>query len=522
VTGAGPRQRPQDGRLNGGVIRMSLLGIDIGSAGTKGIVFDPEGNQLTSAYSEYPEVYPGPNMIELEPPRVWNAVREVIQRVAADSRDDPIETLCISAIGESFTPVSQDGEFLHNTIISMDNRSVAQTERLRDNLGAEGIFRITGMPIHPSFTLSKIIWLKENRPEVVANTWKFLLWPDIVMLKLGLEPRLDYTLAGRTMAFDTVNKQWSDVMLAEAGISSDMFAEPIQSGEIVGQIPPAVADELGLPPGVVVVAGGHDQQMNALGAGIVRQGLAVDGMGTVECISVAFDEPVLTRQMLEHNYCVYPHVKPNMYATIAFTYSSGSVLRWFRDNFAAAEKAEAEKTGRDAYEIILENLPDGPTGTFLIPYFVGTGTPYLDPLAKGALLGLSLSCDRKTVVKAILEGMCYELNLNVTTLAEAGVPIDCLRATGGGSRSADWLQIKADVTGTRIVTLNVTETGCLAGMMLGAVAKGHYASVDEACEALVKEKSAFEPQEPNHSKYQELYAVYRDIWPAIAELMHRV
>ena len=153
---------------------------------------------------------------------------------------------------------------------------------------------------------------------------------------------------------------------------------------------------------------------------------------------------------------------------------------------------------------------------------MGSGTPYLDPLAKGALLGLSLSCDRKTIVKAILEGMCYELNLNVSTLGEAGVGVDCLRATGGGSRSADWLQIKADVTGKRIVTLNVTETGCLAGMMLGAVATGYYGSVDEACEALVKEKSEFEPQEPNRSRYQELYGVYREIWPAIAEMMHRV
>ena len=501
---------------------MSLLGIDIGSAGTKGIVFDPQGNQLASAYSEYPEVYPGPNMIELEPPRVWNAIREVIRQAAAASKDDPIQTLCISAIGESFTPVSAGGEFLHNTIISMDNRSVEQTDRLREDVGEWDIFRITGMPMHPSFTLSKIIWLRDNRPDVFEKTWKFLLWPDIVMLKLGLEPRLDYTLAGRTMAFDTVNKQWSDLMLNQAGISPDEFAEPIQSGEIVGEIPDAVADELGLPHGVILVAGGHDQQMNALGAGIVRQGLAVDGMGTVECISVAFNEPVMTEEMLQHNYCVYPHVKPNMYATIAFTYSSGSVLRWFRDNIAVAEKAVAEKIGRDAYEIILENLPEGPTGAFLIPYFVGSGTPHLDPLAKGALLGLTLSCDRKAVVKAILEGMCYELNLNVTTLGEAGVPSDCLRATGGGSKSAEWLQIKANITGKRIVTLNVTETGCLAGMILGAVAKGYYGSIDEACEALVKEKAEFGPQEPDHSRYQELYAVYKDIWPAIADLMHQV
>ena len=500
---------------------MSLLGIDIGSTGTKAIAFDPEGNQLATAYREYAEVYPGPNLIELPPEDVWAAVRDVIRETAA-ATSDPVETLSISAIGESFTPVSEDGEFLHNTITSMDNRSVAQTERLREAMGEWEIFRATGMTVHPSFTLTKVMWLAEERPDIHERTWKYLLWPDIVMHKLGLKPRLDYTLAGRTMAFDVVNKAWSDVMLEQAGISPDLFAEPVQSGEVVGEVAASVAEDLGLPAGVLVVAGGHDQQMNALGAGIVEPGLAVDGMGTVECVTVAFDRPVMTREMLEHNYCVYPHVKPDMYSSLAFTYSSGSVLRWFRDQFATAEKAEAEATGRDPYELILADLPEEPTGAFLVPYFAGSGTPYLDPLAKGALLGLSLSCDRKTIVKAIIEGICYELHLNMQALDRAGVSIDCLRATGGGSRNADWLQIKADVTGKRVVTLNVSETGCLAGAMLGAVAKGYYASVDEACGALVEERGEYLPREPEHARYQELYDIYKDIWPAIRDTMHRL
>ncbi|MGQ9730887.1 MAG: FGGY-family carbohydrate kinase [Candidatus Zipacnadales bacterium] len=501
---------------------MSLLGIDIGSTGTKGIAFDPEGHQLTSAYREYLEIYPGPNMIELPPQDVWSAVQEVIREIAAATQTDPIETLAISAIGESFTPVSRNGEFLYNTITSMDNRSVAQAEALRERVGEWETFRITGQPLHPSYTLTKIMWLRIKRPDLYAQTWKFLLWPDLVMWKLGLEPRLDYTLAGRTMAFDVVGKTWSATMLDAADVPAELFAEPIQSGEVVGEIPISVANELGLPRGVLLVAGGHDQQMNALGAGVVRRGLAVDGMGTVECVTVAFDEPVIKPEMLKHNYCVYPHVKPNMYSSLAFTYSSGSILRWFRDQLGTAERLEAEATGRDPYEIILSGLPSGPTRVFVIPYFAGSGTPYLDPLAKGAILGLSLSCDRKTVVKAILEGVCYELALNLSALNAAGVVIDCLRATGGGSRNADWLQIKADVTGKRVVTLNVSETGCLAGAMLGAVAKGYYASVDEACAALVQERTEFIPQEPAHTEYQALYEVYKGIWPAIRDTMHRL
>lgn len=501
---------------------MSLLGIDIGSTGTKAIAFTPDGKVVASAYREYREVYPGPNMIELPPQDVWAAVHHVIGEVASATHHDPIETLSISAMGEAFTPIGRDGEFLHNTITSMDNRSVVQTGSLRDKVGEWEIFSITGQPLHSSYTLTKIMWLRDNCPDVHQSTWKYLLWPDVVMHRLGLEPRLDYTLAGRTMAFDIVSKAWSDTMLEAADVSPDLFASPIQSGEVVGVIPQRVAENLGLPRGVLVVAGGHDQQMNALGAGVVRQGLAVDGMGTVECVSVAFDEPVRTRDMLAHNYCVYPHVKPDMYASLAFTYSAGSILRWFRDQFGDVEKAEAEATGRDTYELMLSNLPEGPTGCFLIPYLAGSGTPYLDPLAKGALFGLSLSCDRKTIVKAILEGICYELNLNLTALAASGIHIDSLRATGGGSRNADWLQIKADITGKRVVTLNVSETGCLGGAILGAVKKGYYSSVDEACTALVQEKAEFQPREPNHSEYQRLYQVYRDLWPAIRDGTHRM
>jgi len=249
--------------------------------------------------------------------------------------------------------------------------------------------------------------------------------------------------------------------------------------------------------------------------------MAVDGMGTVECITVAFDEPVLNEAMLRSNFCCYPHAAPEMYASLAFTYSSGSVLRWYRDNFAAAEMAQAEQTGEDVYDVILSDLPDEPTGLFLVPYFAGSGTPYLDALATGVIVGLDLSVDRKAFVKGILEGICYELHLNVSRLAEAGVHIDKLRATGGGSKSAYWLQLKADITGKEVVTLNVTESGCQAAAMLGGVAMGAYASVAEAVDALVNERSSFSPDAGRHARYQELFAKYCDIWPQVGDIARR-
>lgn len=500
---------------------MALMGLDVGSTGCKAVVFDSEGNQLARAYREYPEIYPQPNWIELDPQRVWQSIQEVIAE-AAQAAGEPVHALSISAMGETFTPVAKDGSFLYNSMVSPDNRAVQQANGWQDTLGAERVFQITGMPLHPSFTLPKIQWLIQNRPDIHNEVWKYLLWPDLVFFKLGLTPRLDYSLAGRTMAFDVVQKQWSEEMLGQAGLPADLFAEPIASGEVVGELSADVAAGLNLPAGCLVVAGGHDQPMNALGAGIIKEGLAVDGMGTVECITVAFDQPVLTEDMRQHNYCCYPHVAPGLYCSIAFSYSSGSIMRWYRDNFCVAQKAAAEAAGQDVYDLIVSDLPEEPSRLFTIPYFAGSGTPYLDPLAKGAILGLSLSCNEKTFVKGLLEGTCYELNLNISSLANAGVNIDRLRVTGGGSKSPAWLQLKADITNKEVVTLNVTESGCLAGAMLGGVATGEFSSVEEAAGRLVRERDHYQPRPEKHEAYHKLYELYARVWPAIAEIMHEL
>ncbi|MBU0611428.1 MAG: hypothetical protein KKI08_26345 [Armatimonadetes bacterium] len=497
---------------------MALMGLDVGSTGCKAVVFDVEGNQLARAYREYPEIYPQAGWIELDPARVWQSVKEVIAEAAA-AVGEPVRALSISAMGETFTPIGKDGSFLYNSIVSPDSRAVPQAQALDEALGAERIFQITGMPAHPSFTLPKIAWMAQEHPEIHAQVWKYLLWPDLIFHKLGLEPRLDYSLAGRTMAFDVVSKQWSEEMTEQAGFSTDLFAEPIKSGEVVGELSAAMAAELGLPTGCLVVAGGHDQPMNALGAGIIREGLAVDGMGTVECITVAFEQPVLTEDMRRHNYCCYPHVALDLYCSLAFNYSSGSVLRWYRDNFCEGAMNRAVTTGQDVYDLILADLPEEPTKLFTVPYFAGSGTPHLDPLARGGIFGLTLATDQKTFVKGLLEGTCYEINLNIVSLAAAGVNVDRLRVTGGGSRSPLWLQLKADITGKEIVTLNVSESGCLAGAMLGGVATGEYASLHEATEALVREKESYTPDAAKHAQYQELYAIYSQLWPAVRDLV---
>ncbi len=501
---------------------MSLIGCDIGSTGVKAVAFTPAGNIIAQAYREYPEHCPRPGWIELNPADVWCGIVAVLNEVATAVKDDVPQSLCMSSMGEAVTPVDVSGNFLYNTIMSADGRAMAQAESWRNTLGEERVFDITGMPLHPSFTINKLMWLRDNMPEVHAQTAKYLMWPDMVLLKLGHTPRLNHALAGRTMALDIRAKQWSTEMLETAGIDVGLLAEPIQPGAIIGEMGQMGGALTGFPADCLLTAGGHDQPMNALGAGVIRQGQAVDGMGTVECITTAFDEPVLTEQMRQSNYCCYPHVVPDMYCTLGYNYTSGRLLRWYRDNFAHYDATVAAQSQRDIYDVILEDLPAGPTGILVLPYLAGAATPHMDAQASGAILGLTLAADRKTMVKALIEGTCYELNLNLKRMAAGGVNINRLRATGGGSKSPLWLQVKADVTGREVVTLNVIESGCQAGAMLGGIALGLYNNLQDAAAQLVHERDIFYPNFEMHEKYNELYAVYEDAWPAIAELSHRL
>jgi len=501
---------------------VSLLGLDIGSTGVKAVAFDPQGAIVAQAYREYPAQYPRPGWIELDPAQVWDAILAVLNEIAASTAGDPAQALCMSTMGEAITPIDADGEYLYNTIMSADGRALSQAKSWRETLGAERVFEITGMPLHPSFSINKLMWLRENQAQVHRCVSKYLMWPDLVTFKLGLPPRIDYSLAGRTMALDIRKKQWSPEMLEVAGIDMELLAEPIAPGEVIGPLGSRGAELTGLPAECLVVAGGHDQPMNALGGGVIRQGQAVDGMGTVECVTTAFEEPMLTAPMRKWNYCCYPHVVAGMYVTLGYNYTSGRLLRWYRDNFALYETAQAQRERVDVYDVIVSDLPAAPTGVLVLPYLAGSGTPYLDPEASGAFLGLTLAADRKTVVKAILEGTCYELNLNLIRMAEGGVNIGRLRATGGGSKSPLWLQIKADITGREVVTLNVSESGCLAGAMLGGVAAGVYRDLQQAVAGLVEEQDTYQPDPARHRQYQQLFAIYKNAWPAIAELAHKL
>jgi xylulokinase len=411
---------------------------------------------------------------------------------------------------------------LHNSIVTFDNRTIPQARWWEEELGRKKVFSITGQPLHPMATLNKIMWFRENLPRIFEKTWKFLCYEDLFFHRLGLDPTIDHSLASRTMAFDVVKREWSEPMLEAADVDVDLLPEARPSGEVVGEIDSGTASELHLPRGLAVVTGGHDQPCSALGGGIIRANVAVDSTGTVECVTPAMEKPVLNDTMLESNFPCYCHVKKGMYVTLAFHFGAGSVLKWYRDNFAHDEVSRSTQEGVSPYKILDREAAKGPVNVYVLPHFVGTGTPYLDPRSKGAIVGLTTSTSKKEVYKAILDGITYETRINIERLEQCGVRIDELRAIGGGATSTIWPQIKADILGKKVVRLAVVEAGCLGAALLAATAVGEFSDLDRAVEAAIRPVDEFRPRAEESSGYEEHFKIYKGIYDSVKGLSWQI
>jgi xylulokinase len=502
---------------------MSLIGLDVGTTGCKAIVVNLEGKVLGEAYREYPLTYPQPGWAELDPDEVFDKVQVVLKEAVERAQGaDPVQGIGISSQGEAGIPVDADGNFLYRSPVSFDTRAVPQTERLGERHGRERIFEITGHALNGMYTLPKIEWLIENVPAVRERMERFYCFEDYIIFRLCGHAAIDYSLAARTLAFDINTKTWSTEMLADSPVDASVFAEPMPSGSVAGTILPEVARSLGLPADTKIVTGGHDQPCGALGAGIIRPHVAVDGTGTVECITAAFPEPVLTPTMRENGFSCYPAVAPDLYVTLAYNFTGGSLLRWYRDTLGQAEVAQARAEGRDVYNLLISKATDGVVQPMVLPHFTATGTPHHDPISKGAILGLALETTAGDIIKAVLDGVTFEMKLNLSLLDQAGVRIDVIRAIGGGSRSPVWLQLKADMFRRPVVRLDVEEAPCLGAALCAGVATGAYGSFQEAVDAAVHEGDRYEPNNERADQYDERFAIYRDLYPALADINHRL
>ncbi len=496
---------------------MEILGIDIGSTGCKSTIMSKDGQLLGQAYREYPPLKSRIGSYELDPNIIWNLVQEVMESSIKQSGIKSLSGISISSLGEAAIPIDEEGRVLYNSILYMDPRGGEEINILSKVLGRDYLLSKTGLKPNGHYTLSKLLWLKEYEKKVYANTWRYLTFAGFILYRLGAKPTIDITLATRTLAFDLDASKMDQTICTKADIDPNIFGEVVKVGTVIGHMSEQCKDVFGLEGNVALISGAHDQICNAVGAGI-RENMAIEGIGTVDCITPIFKSSELNQSMSEDNFCKVPYIFDGTYGSYAYNLTGGNLNHWYRNQFCYEESQLASKNNQSVYQIMDEGMPQAPTGLLVLPHFCGSGTPYFDEKSKGAVVGLTLETTKAEFYKGLLEGESYEMYFNMTLLAKHGVNIDKIRAVGGGAKSKGWLQIKSDIMGIQIETINVEEAGTVGAIIIAGVATGIYASYEEAMDMLLEVTETFEPNAKNHRIYQEYYLKYEKLYQLLSSL----
>ncbi len=496
---------------------MSLMGIDVGTTGCKVLVLAEGGEILATAHREYNVIRPRPEWAELDSQQVWDLICDAIREATAQTRHDPVIALSVSSMGEAMTPVSKERQILGRCILGFDPRG-AETLAKLSALDTVAYYEQSGNLASGVFGGPKLIWMRDHWPELFERTYKFLNWADLVAYLLGGEPITDFSLANRSLFFDLRREQWAPDILDYVGMPREKLPEAVQAGTVVGRVTPALAADLGLAPGALIVIGAHDQCSTATGAGCTRAGMASYGLGTYICIAPIYDAIPSAQQMIAARLNVEHHALPGLYISFLYNLTGGALLKWFRDTLAPLEHAAARAEGADVYDRLLAEMPSEPTDLLVLPHFAPTGPPYYDENARGMIAGLTLATTRGALIKGLLEGVTYYYRHGLEYVERAGIRVDEFRVTGGGARSDAWLQIKADILGRPLARVAVTEAGALGAAILAGVGGGVYASAAEAMQVLVRVERVFEPMPAHQPLYDERFARYKQLYPFMQTL----
>ena len=491
-----------------------LIGVDIGTSGTKTILIDETGKVLAHAMQEYPLYSPKPLWSEQNPLDWWNASFTTIKAVLQKSGIDPREVAGVGLSGQMHGSVFLDeaNEVIRPALLWNDQRTQAECDWITETVGKRRVVELISNPVLTGFTAGKIVWLRNHEPHNYSRVKKVLLPKDFVRLKLTGEFATEVSDASGTALFDVRKRNWSYEMLAAIGISADWMPKCYESFEISGRITQEASKLTGLPSGTPVVGGGGDQAAGAVGNGIVETGIVSSTVGTSGVVFAFSDEPRVDPNLRLHTFC---HAVPGKWHLMGVMLSAGGSLQWYRDTLCMPEKAIAPALGKDPYDLICEEAsraPVGSEGLIFLPYLTGERSPYADANARGVMFGLTRRSDRTHIARAVLEGVAYGLYDSFKIMQEMNLPVSQVRASGGGARSEIWRQIQADITGQPHVTISVDEGPAFGVALLAGVGSGVYASIEEACRATIQIKASTPPIPSNHAAYQKFHALYQKLY----------
>ncbi|MEJ2251438.1 MAG: FGGY family carbohydrate kinase [Candidatus Lokiarchaeota archaeon] len=483
---------------------MFVAALDLGTTGCRTFIFDLAGTIISQDYQEWKSLYPKPSFVEQDANIWWKSIKTTIESAIKKGGIDETDIVSLSVTNqrETIVPVDKNGEPLHNALVWQDRRTVEQVDFIKEKIGIDKIYKTTGLTIDPYFSATKILWFKQEKPEIYNQTHKFLLVSDFIIHKLTGKFMTDFSNASRTMLFDINKLKYSDEIASELELDLDKMPDPVESGVDIGEI---VTSETEFDKKTLVITGAGDQQSAALGVGVTSPGEIKCTTGTGSFILAYLNEPKFDPEKRVLCSC---HAIPGAWVQEASVFTTGAVLRWFRDEVGHLECEKAEDEGSDPYDLMTAEAEDstiGANGLLLIPHLVGAGAPHWNPYSKGILFGLSLGHKRRDLFRSILEGVAFEIRKNIEVFKNIGIDPVELKLTGGGSRSDLWNQIMADVLNITCTRNVIEESTSLGAAILAASGAGLFPDISEAAKNLCKVEKKFIPDEKNHEFYTKLY-----------------
>ncbi len=497
-----------------------VLGIDLGTSGTKTVLFDQTGVAVASSTVEYPLYQPHNGWAEQEPRDWWNAavstIRTVLEKSGVNKED--VVSLGISGQMHGLVMLDEKGEVLRPSIIWCDQRTQEECDDIHRIVGKERLIEITANPALTGFTLSKVLWVRKHQPEIYAKCRHILLPKDYVRYMLTGDFATEVSDASGMQMLDVPNRCWSDELLEKLDIDKSMLAKVYESSEVTGHVSAEAAPLTGLSDQTLVVGGAGDNAAAAVGTGVVEDGKAFTTIGTSGVVFAHTDSLAIDPKGRVHTFCC---AVPGAWHVMGVTQAAGLSLKWFRDTFCDAEKQAAQQMDIDPYDLMNKEAALSPIGAnklLYAPYLMGERTPHLDADCRGLFFGLSAMHTRRDLLRAVMEGVTYSLRDCLGVLSEMGVAPETMLACGGGGKSPLWRQMLADVFQMPVATTVNTEGPALGVAILAGVGAGLYASVPEACRAMIHQNPAQTPIADNIPAYEKVYGVFTQLYAANREV----